>query len=275
MNHLYRELAPISEAGWEEIDKEATRTLKTTLGARRLVDFVGPKGWDFSAVGTGRSEPVKAPAQINAEARLRQVLPLVELRVPFEIERSELDAVDRGAKDPDTDPVIAAARQIAIAENRAIFHGFAEAGIRGIAAAQAVAAVPFAEDFAVFPNAVAGAKTKLRDSGVSGPYAVALSEPAYTALSETTVGGYPVLEHMRRLVDGPLVWTPGLEGAVVLSMRGGDFELTVGQDFSIGYLGHDARTVRLYIEESFTFWLLSEQAAIPLSRRETKRPAKT
>ncbi|MGH6981591.1 MAG: family 1 encapsulin nanocompartment shell protein, partial [Stellaceae bacterium] len=101
---------------------------------------------------------------------------------------------------------------------------------------------------------------------VDGPYAVALSEPAYTALSETTDGGYPVLEHMRRLVDGPLVWTPGLDGAAVVSLRGGDFELTVGQDFSIGYISHDPRVVRLYIEESFTFWLLSEQAGIPLTR---------
>ncbi|HEY5211253.1 MAG TPA: family 1 encapsulin nanocompartment shell protein [Stellaceae bacterium] len=273
MNHLYRDLAPISAAGWSEIDKEATRTLKTSLGARRIVDFVGPKGWDFAAVGTGRSESVAPPVKAEITARLRQVLPLVELRVPFEIERSELDAVDRGAKDPKTDPVIAAARQIAIAENRTIFHGFPEAGIRGLCEAQASVAIPFAEDFVSFPNAVAAAKTKLRDGGVSGPYAVALSEHAYTALSETTSGGYPVLEHVRRLVDGPLVWTPGLDGAVVMSMRGGDFELTVGQDFSVGYLDHDARKVRLYIEESFTFWLLSAQAAIPLSRHTAKKPA--
>jgi uncharacterized linocin/CFP29 family protein len=272
MNHLFRELAPISDAGWQEIDKEATRTLKTTLGARRIVDFVGPKGWDFAAVATGRSEPIAPPVKAEMTARMRQVLPLVELRVPFEIARSELDAVDRGAKDPETDPVIAAARQIAIAENRAIFHGFPEAGIRGICEAQEAVAIPFAEDFTAFPNAVASAKTKLRDSGVSGPYAVALSERAYNALSETTSGGYPVLEHVRRLVDGPLVWTPGLDGAVVMSMRGGDFELTVGQDFSVGYLDHDAQKVRLFIEESFTFWLLSPQAAIPLNRQTEKKP---
>jgi uncharacterized linocin/CFP29 family protein len=60
------------------------------------------------------------------------------------------------------------------------------------------------------------------------------------------------------------VWAPGLDGAVVMSMRGEDFELTVGQDFSIGYLDHNAEHVRLYIEESFTFWLLSPQAAVPL-----------
>lgn len=271
MNHLHRELAPIAASGWEEIDKEATRTLKTSLGGRRVVDFVGPKGWDHGAVATGRTESVAPPVKGKLQARLRQVLPLVELRVPFEIERAELDAISRGAKDPDTDPVIAAAREIAIAENRLIFHGYGEAGIRGICEGGAAQAVPFSEDFTTFPNAVAGAKTRLRDGGVDGPYAVALSERAYTALSETTDGGYPVLEHMRRLVDGPLVWTPGLDGAVVLSLRGGDFELTVGQDFSIGYLSHDERVVRLYIEESVTFWLLSDQAGVPLTRGSGER----
>jgi len=266
MNHLFRGLAPISDAGWREIDKEATRTIKTSLGARRVVDFVGPKGWEFAAIATGRNRPVASPDKTRVEARLRQVLPLVELRLPFEMRRSELDAIDRGAKDPDTDPVIAAAREIAIAEDRVVFHGYPAAGIRGIAEAQQAQAISFGDNFAEFPNAIASAKTRLRDSGVSGPYAVALSEHAYAGLTETTSGGYPVLEHVRHIVDGPLVWTPGLDGAVVLSMRGGDFELIVGQDFSIGYLDHDAQTVRLYIEESFTFWLSSAQAAIPLSR---------
>ena len=73
-----------------------------------------------------------------------------------------------------------------------------------------------------------------------------------------------MLDHVRHIVDGPLIWAPGLEGAVVLSTRGEDFQLTIGEDFSIGYLSHDNDTVHLYIEESFTFWLLSPQAAIPL-----------
>ena len=264
MNHLYRELAPISSAGWQEIDKEAQRTLRTTLAARRLVDFVGPLGWETPAVGTGRAKPVEPPSQNKVEARLRQVLPLVELRVPFELRRSELDAVDRGAKDLDTDPVIDAARSIAIAEDRAIFHGYPAAGILGICEGRAGAAVQLTGDYTSYPVLVATALNRLRDAGVDGPFAVALSERCYTSFTEATEAGYPVLEHVRRLIDGPLVWAPGLDGAVVLSMRGGDFQLTVGQDFSIGYLNHDAESVRLYIEESFTFWLLSPQAAVPL-----------
>ena len=264
MNHLHRELAPISDAGWEEIEKEAQRTLKTTLAARKLVDFVGPQGWEASAVGIGRIRQVDPPTRGTVQARLRAVLPLVELRVPFEMLRSELDAIDRGAKDPDTDPVIAAARSIAIAEDRAVFHGYPAAGIQGICEARADVAVALTDDTEAYPVMVANALTRLRDEGVHGPYAVALSERCYANLTEATQVGYPVLAHVKRLIDGPLVWAPGLEGAVVVSTRGGDFELTVGQDFSIGYLDHDAERVRLYIEESFTFWLQSPQAAVPL-----------
>jgi len=267
MNHLLRELAPISAAGWQEIEKEATRTLKTTLAARRLVDFVGPQGWGASAVGIGRSEAIASPMKGNVAARLRRVLPLVELRVPFEMSLADLDDVERGAKDADTDAVIAAARAIAIAEDRAVFHGFGAAGIRGICEAQADAAVPIGDDYEKFPEVVSAALNKLRDQGVLGPYAIALGEGVYKRVTDTTHGGYPVLEHVGHLVDGPLVWAAGLDGAVVLSMRGADFQLTVGEDFSIGYLDHDAKRVQLYIEESFTFWLLSPQAAIPLTHR--------
>jgi uncharacterized linocin/CFP29 family protein len=274
MNHLLRELAPISTAGWQEIEKEATRTLKTTLAARRLVDFVGPQGWTASAIGTGRSEGISSPTDDKVRARLRKVLPLVELRVPFELSLADLDDVERGAKDPDTDPVIAAARAIAMAEDRAVFHGFAAAGIRGICEAQAKAGVPIGDDYERFPEVVTTALNRLRDEGVDGPYAIALGEECYKGLTETTHGGYPVLDHVRHLVDGPLVWAPGLDGSVVLSMRGDDFQLTVGEDFSIGYLGHDNDKVRLYIEESFTFWNLSPQAAIPLMHRATASAAR-
>jgi uncharacterized linocin/CFP29 family protein len=277
MDHLLRKLAPISTAGWQEIEKEATRTLKTTLAARQLVDFVGPQGWGASAIGTGRSEGIDAPTggprTGNVRARLRKVLPLVELRVPFDMSRADLDDIERGAKDPDTDAVIAAARAIAIAEDRAVFHGFAAAGIRGICEAQAEAGVPIGDDYELFPEIVTTALNRLRDEGVDGPYAIALGEECYKGLTETTHGGYPVLDHVRHLVDGPLVWAPGLDGSLVLSMRGDDFQLTVGEDFSIGYLGHDNDKVRLYIEETFTFWLLSPQAAIPLVHRASAQAA--
>ncbi|HLI12892.1 MAG TPA: family 1 encapsulin nanocompartment shell protein [Alphaproteobacteria bacterium] len=264
MNSLFRDLAPISSAAWEEIDKEATRTLKTTLAARKLVDFSGPHGLASSAVGTGRSQALPSPRGGGVEARLRHVLPLVELRVPFELPRSELEAIDRGAKDPDLDPVIAAAQKIAQAEDRAVFHGYGEAGIRGICEAAPGTPLTLTRNYEDYPLSVAAAISRLREAGVDGPYAIALGRECYTGLTETTKGGYPVLQHVRRLLDGPIIWAPAVDGAVVLSMRGGDFELTVGQDISVGYLDHTAETVRLYLQESFTFQPLSPQAAVPM-----------
>ena len=264
MNNLYRELAPIPAAAWQDIETEAKRTLKTMLAARRIVDFVGPLGLAISAVGTGRMGAIKPPPHGAVEARLRQNQPLVEIRAPFELARSEIEAINRGAKDPNLDPVIAAARKIAIAEDIAIFHGYPEADIRGICEAPAGTALSLGDDYESYPAVITNALNRLRDAGVDGPYALALSERCYTGLTETTKAGYPILDHVRRIVDGPIIWAPGLTGAVLVSLRGGDFELVVGQDFSIGYLDHDAKSVRLYIEESFTFRLLSPQAAVAL-----------
>jgi uncharacterized linocin/CFP29 family protein len=265
-NHLFRDRAPITEAGWAEIEKEAKRTLRALLAARRIVDFRGPLGWDDSDVELGRADPIAAPTGSNTvQARLRRVQPLVELRIPFDMSRAELDAIDRGARDPDLDAVTAAAREIAIAEDRAIFHGYEAARITGICQARAATAVPLGSSHADYPGAVSTALTKLRDEGVEGPFAVVLNEQLYKDLASRTDGGYPILSHVQRLIDGEIVWAPGLDGGLVISMRGGDFELTVGQDFSIGYLEHNLERVRLYIEESFTFLILTEQAAIPLT----------
>jgi uncharacterized linocin/CFP29 family protein len=51
----------------------------------------------------------------------------------------------------------------------------------------------------------------------------------------------------------------------VLSQRGGDFELTIGQDFSIGYLSSDATSVSLYLEESLSFRINTPGAAVHLA----------
>lgn len=266
MNHLFREHAPITPAGWAEIEKEAKRTLRTLLAARRVVDFRGPLGWQASDVELGRADPVTSPAGANAvHARLRRIQPLVELRSPFDMPRAELDAIDRGARDPDLDPVIAAAREIAIAEDRSVFHGYEAAHITGICQAAAGSAVPLGPSHNDYPGAIATAMMKLRDEGVEGPFAVVLNDQLHKELAARTEGGYPMLTHVKRLVDGEIVPAPGIEGGLVISMRSGDFELSVGQDFSIGYLEHTREVVRLYIEESFTFLVLTAQAAVPLS----------
>jgi uncharacterized linocin/CFP29 family protein len=265
VNDLLREHAPISAQAWQEIDAEATRTLKALLAARRLVDFVGPLGWTASAVTTGRTDTVSTALQEGVVARLRRSQPLTEIRIPFEVSREELEAIGRGAADADLDSVRNAARAAAIAEDRAIFQGYPAAQIEGLFAASASRSLPIASSYEAYPDVVAEATHRLRSEGVCGPYGIALGPRCYTGLTRSTSRGYPIINHVREIVDGPIVWAPAADGAIVMSMRGGDFELTVGQDFSVGYLDHTGSSVLLYLQESFTFRVLSPEAAVPLT----------
>lgn len=265
MNDLLRELAPVSEAAWKAIDEEARRALKRCLAARQLVDFRGPLGWTHSAIDLGRVVALATGPREKVSGALRQVQPLVELRVDFTVARAEIDLIDRGGPDPNLDAVRDAALAIGLAEDRAIFHGYAAAGIGGINERSRAQCVAITTDYEQYPRAVAQALNRLRQGGVDGPYAIALGPRCYTGLTETVSrGGYPAIEHVRRLVDGPIVWAPGVDGACVLSTRGGDFEMVVGRDISIGYRSHDERAVALYLGESFTFRLITPEAAVPL-----------
>ena len=60
---------------------------------------------------------------------------------------------------------------------------------------------------------------------MDGPYSVLLSADVYTQVSETAACGYPIREHLNRLVDGGIICRPAIDGAFVLSTRGGDFDL--------------------------------------------------
>ncbi len=264
MNHLLRERAPVTEAAWEQIDEEACRRLRTYLAARRLIDFRGPSGWGHSAHDLGRTVPLDPGPGDGVTACLRRVQPLVELRAPFRLERSSLDDAERGDAAVELEPLAAAARQIALAENTAVFHGYPAGGIVGMAdGASSLPAV--SGEWANYRQAVASAVARLQGAGIGGPYGLALGDEAWLGVSETVKAGYPLLEHLSRTVgEGPVVWAPGLEGAVVASQRGGDFLLDVGQDLAIGYLSHDDLTVTLYLEESFTFRVLEPAAVITI-----------
>jgi uncharacterized linocin/CFP29 family protein len=147
VNHLLRDIAPVTEAAWAELDQEARERLEPALAARKLVDFSGGHGWDHSATNLGRvQELFQAPAE-GVRAAQRRVLPVIELRADFAIARSELRDLERGADDVDLDPLAEAARRIALAENVAVFHGWHEAGIQGIAEACSHDAVRLSEDF--------------------------------------------------------------------------------------------------------------------------------
>jgi uncharacterized linocin/CFP29 family protein len=263
MNNLHRELAPISDAAWAQIEEETSRTFKRYLAGRRVVDVQGPGGVALPAIGTGHLRNIEASGD-GILARQREVKALVELRVPFDLDRQQIDDVERGANDSDWQPAKDAARQLAFAEDQAIFEGYAAAGIEGIRAGTSNPRTALPADVREYPDAIAQALSQLRLVGVNGPYSVLLSADAYTGLSETSDHGYPVLEHIKRLVSSEIIWAPAIAGAFVLTTRGGDFGLYLGQDVSIGYLSHTDAVVRLYLQETFTFLLLTTEAAVAL-----------
>jgi uncharacterized linocin/CFP29 family protein len=264
MNHLLRGHAPVSDVAWELLDQEARDRLGTALGARKLVDFSGPRGWNYSATNLGRSEPLRAAPGEGVSGRQRRILPLVELRADFELSRDELQDADRGADDVDLEALDTAAHQIAVAENVTVFHGW-EGAITGIAESAPYEQVALGDAAEDYPRRVAGAVEHLLCSGVAGPYGLALGREQYRRVVETAEhGGYPLLDHLHRILEGPIVWTPGVKGAVVASLRGGDFIFESGQDLSVGYDSHDAQMVRLYLEESFTYRVATPEAAVAL-----------
>jgi uncharacterized linocin/CFP29 family protein len=266
MSHLLREHAPITARGWQLIDDEARERLKPALAARKLVDFGGPYGWEHSATNLGRTRPLSEGPAEGVSAAQRVVLAAVELRAPFALSRSELRDADRGAEDVDLGPLDEAAQRIATAENRAVFHGWSAAGIAGIAEASPHESIALGDDCSRYPRHVAAAVEALLRAGIEGPYGLALGPTAYTRVLETSEhGGYPLLDHLRKIIGGPLVWAPGVDGAIVISQRGGDFLLDVGEDLSIGYERHDAGTVELYLIESLTFRVATAEAAVALA----------
>ncbi len=266
MSHLLREHAPITQEGWSLLDEEARERLTPALAARKLVDFDGPHGWAHSSTNLGRAEDLSGAPGDGVAGRQRRVLRLVELRAEFSVSRSELGDADRGAEDVDLDALDKAARSIAGAENSIVFGGWKAAGITGVNEGSPNKAIALGEDCERYPRHIAKAVDDLRGAGIDGPYGLALSPEAHTRVLETGEhGGYPLMEHLREILGGPIVWAPAVEGGAVLSLRGGDFLFDSGEDLSIGYTSHDAESVHLYLEESFSFRAVTAEAAVPLA----------
>ena len=266
MDLLKRELAPILPEAWKLIDDEARRVLRLNLAGRKVVEFEGPHGWRCAAVNTGRLELLKEEPVEDVSVGIRRVQPLIEVRTPIVLKTMDLDTVARGGEDPDLAPVVRAAEKIARLEDRAIFHGYPAGGISGIAESSPHPAVPVAK-VEEWPRAVVLAKEVLRTAGIAGPYALLLGRRAYDEVSAAASDGYPIRKRLERdLADNSIIWAPALEGALLVSVRGGDYELSVGQDLSIGYAYHTKHEVELYLTESFTFRVLEPRAAVRIDR---------
>ncbi|QTX32073.1 bacteriocin family protein [Aminithiophilus ramosus] len=262
MDILKRSLAPITASAWEEIDEQARRALKAHLSARRFVDVAGPKGWDYAAVPLGRLNMPENRCEGDVCFGVHAVQPLVEARVSFELDRWELDNIERGAKDPDLAPVVEAAVKMARFEEKAVFEGFERGCVVGLVEAGADQALDLScETGATILAGLAQAVRRLQAGAVEGPYAL-VAGPALWDVLQTRSEGYPLRKRVESLVD-EVILAPHFDGALVVSLRGGDFELVVGQDYSIGFEEASNGKVRFFLSESFTFRVIDPTAVVP------------
>jgi uncharacterized linocin/CFP29 family protein len=265
MDILKRSLAPITDEAWAEINDQAKKTLYSTLTARKFVDVVGPKGWNYAASSLGRLNlPTNQPSS-GVRYGIYQVQPLIEMRIPFELEIRELDNVIRGAKDIELQSLIEAAQKIALFEEKAIYDGFEEGNIIGIAESFKHKPISATDSPSGFLEAIFKGVTALTEASVSGPYALVVNPDIWAMMSGSTQG-YPLRRRVEEIIGGEMIPCPSIRDAFLISLRGGDLELVIGQDFSIGYEAHDGQKVRLFLTESFTFRVLDPDVMVPLSR---------
>ena len=263
---LKKSLAPITPAAWQEIEAEARRTLKGNLSARAFVDLKGPLGWDCAAISLGRTDLCEPRGKEGVNWGLRKSQALVEMRVPFELSQWELDNADRGAADVDVKPVADAARKAAAFEEKLVYHGDPKAGITGILAASGHPAVKIRKNAVDAVEAIENAVLALQCEGIGGPYELVAGSHLHAALSTAHIDGNALLPRVAGLLrDGALLWSPSLDCGLVVSSRGGDYELALGQDFSIGYQHTQGDQVHLYLAETLTFRVLEPAAAIALA----------
>jgi len=85
MDILKRGLAPITDQAWQEIDRQAKKVFLNHLTGRYFVDVIGPKGWDFVAVGLGRLNVPENQKEGDVRFGIHMVQPLVEIRTSFQI----------------------------------------------------------------------------------------------------------------------------------------------------------------------------------------------
>lgn len=250
---LFRDLAPITNEGWKEIDERAREVLENFLSARRVVKVEGPKGFDHNVITEGRLANTIEDEDICYGTY--QVLPLTESRVEFEMDKWELDNIDRGAKDIDYGPLEKAMEKIALFEENAIYNGLENALIKGLKNSVESEEIQFGKDPNEIMNVLTEGIIKLKKAYAEKPYTLVVGQEAYKRILAKETA-YPLDKRIEELIGGKVIFSHVVDGAYLLPYNHDDLELTIGRDFSIGYKSHTSKKVKLFVTESFTFRVL-------------------
>ncbi|MDY0244532.1 MAG: family 1 encapsulin nanocompartment shell protein [Sphaerochaeta sp.] len=258
MDMFKRELAPLSSEAWAEIENRAKEVLLSRLTARKVVNVNGPKGIDFTAISEGRLTLVDDG---DVKAGVYTAKPLTEARIRFSLNKWELDNLARGAKDIDFDTLDAAIEKLALFEERAIYDGYEKGGIKGLKESSEHKALTFGKESSDILASITEGLILLKKSYVHGPYSLIVGKEGWIALNKEA-HGQNLLERVERMLGSKVVYSPNIEGALLLPYDSEDLELTIGQDFALGYETHDTKEVTLFATESFTFRVLEPKAIV-------------
>ncbi len=250
---LYRNLAPISNEAWKEIDERAEEVLRAYLSARKVVKVEGPKGLDYNVITEGRLTNIDEVDGVSYGNY--QVLPLLESRIEFEMGRWELDNIARGAKDIDYEPLEEAMKSLALFEENAVYNSLEQAIVHGIDEEMEGVPIDFGNNPIEIMEAIAKGLVQLRKAFVQGPFSLVVNKEAYKRIISKETA-YPLDKRIEKLIGGKIIFSHVVKGAYLLPFDHEDLELTIGRDFSIGYQSHDAEKVRFFATESFTFRVL-------------------
>lgn len=263
MDLLKRDLAPISSKAWEEIDNTAREALRNTLSARNFVDIDGPHGINYTSISSGRLDVPKNQKNNGVLYGTYSTQPLTETRIRFSLPMWELDNIERGTQDPDLDPLLKAAQQIAHFEEQAIFKGFKDGKVKGIQEVIKGKEIGTSLEGGALIDAVSEAQARLRREGIDPSANLAVSPVLWNFISRPTAGG-TIRSIIEKQINGKVFYSDIVEGGILAANRGGDATLTLGQDFSIGYHSHTTEEVNLFLMESFTFTIYTPEALVGL-----------
>ncbi len=261
MNILKRNLAPLTENAWAEINDTLKDILNTHQTARKFVDIDGPNGIEYGGISTGRLTIPGNQSKDGVNYGIREFLPLIEIRKPFELDMWEMDNLERGATDVDLSSLEDAAEEIALFEENVIYEGFKKAGIKGLRQASEHDVVKLPDKNDGFLKEIGKQVLNLQRNAVEGPYALIITAREWIRLVNLSQG-YPVLKQLEDILGGQVFINHANKDSFLVSQRGEDYELILGQDISIGYDHHDAEKVKLYLTSSFTFRVNSPEAII-------------
>ena len=264
MDILKRSLAPIVPEAWEEIDKQARTAITGMLSGRRFVDVKGPMGWKYDAVSEGTISLADETPVEGVNYGIREVLPLVEFRIPFTMPMWDLDDLSRGCLSVDFTPVHEAARKAALFEDMAVYQGLKSAGMLGLEIESDNDPIDMQLEEESIISSLLKAVSTLNSRSVGAPFAFVCSLPLWTKI-QASAKTYPLWKHISGILGthSRIIPSSLYETSMLVSARGGDYELTIGQDFSVGYQSHSSTEVNFYITESFAFRVITPESIVP------------